>query len=299
MTLRRFDSIQEFWHLAEDYLLEHLAEHNLLLSLCQSLLHHPERYPDPPYLVLVEVESQIVAAALRTPPFKLLLSKARDIGALEAIAQDLASEAEQIHGASGLVAEVAAFSRYWQRLTGQSARVVTEMRIHQLTRVNPTATVKGRLRLAEISNCPKGSAQSDRSLLIKWFAAFAAEVGDLVTQDPERAVDSGLKRQTLYLWEDSVPVSLAGGSQFLPSAGRIAPVYTPPEHRRQGYATACVAALSQKLLEDGCDRCFLFTDIHNHTSNRIYRQIGYHPVCDWHDHSFISSDRHNATIAPN
>jgi uncharacterized protein len=89
---------------------------------------------------------------------------------------------------------------------------------------------------------------------------------------------------------DNAPVSLAAGRQRSPTVGLIGSVYTPPAYRRKGYATACVAALSQKLLDEGCDRCFLLTDLANPTSNHIYREIGYIPVCDWHEYAFISED---------
>jgi predicted GNAT family acetyltransferase len=130
--------------------------------------------------------------------------------------------------------------------------------------------------------------------------AFVTEIGEVVSETPARIVEGGLKRQSMYLWEDDAPVSWASGSQSLPTAARIGPVYTPPEYRRKGYATACVAALSQKLLDQGCGakqfplrgkRCFLFTDLANPTSNHIYKQIGYHPVCDWHDYSFTSNEQ--------
>ena len=61
---------------------------------------------------------------------------------------------------------------------------------------------------------------------------------------------------------------------------RVGPVYTPPAERRRGYAGALVAALSQQLLDTGREFCFLFTDQANPTSNHIYQQIGYAPVCD-------------------
>lgn len=57
-------------------------------------------------------------------------------------------------------------------------------------------------------------------------------------------------------------------------------VYTPPEERGRGYASACVAALSQHALDGGRDFCMLFTDATNATSNRIYERIGYRFVCD-------------------
>ena len=63
-------------------------------------------------------------------------------------------------------------------------------------------------------------------------------------------------------------------------------VYTPPEQRGRGYATAAVATLSQQLLYEGYDFCCLFTDLSNPTSNRIYQRIGYRPVCDFNEYIF-------------
>lgn len=216
---------------------------------------------------------------MRTPPNKLVLSKAKDLSAVTAIARDLYSIQASLPGVSGLVAEAERFVEIWQTLTGESYQMAIQMRIHQLTAVQPVATASGHLRPA---------TEDDRPLLLEWFKAFVEEAIESLGNDIERMVDRSLKTQSVYLWENSRIVSFACGSQFLPSAARIGPVYTPPEYRRQGYATATVAALSQRLLERGCHSCFLFADLANPTSNRIYQAIGYQPVCDWHDYSFIS-----------
>ena len=62
---------------------------------------------------------------------------------------------------------------------------------------------------------------------------------------------------------------------------RINRVYTPPEFRGRGYASNLVASLSRHLLDSGRKFCFLFTELANPTSNKIYQQIGYHPVSDF------------------
>src|SRR5205823_5853428 len=61
----------------------------------------------------------------------------------------------------------------------------------------------------------------------------------------------------LYLWEDGRPVSMAGCGGPTPNGVRVAPVYTPPQHRGRGYASACVAALSQLLPDSGRPLCLL------------------------------------------
>jgi predicted GNAT family acetyltransferase len=73
---------------------------------------------------------------------------------------------------------------------------------------------------------------------------------------------------------------MAAWSGETPNGRRVGYVYTPPAHRRHGYATALVAYLSERILEDGCRFCFLYTDLDNPVSNSIYQQIGYRPVCD-------------------
>jgi len=60
----------------------------------------------------------------------------------------------------------------------------------------------------------------------------------------------------------------------------VAFVYTPPYYREKGYATSCVAQISQIALEKGFTKCVLYTDLANPISNSIYQKIGYVPVCD-------------------
>src|ERR671932_27935 len=283
MQLHRFDDIKEFCDRTQAYLLQYEAQHNLLLGISHTLLHDPDRYPNLPYLAIAEIKGQIVAVAIRTLPHKLVLSKTVEPAALELIANDLYNHQETLPGVSGLVAEAQTFVKAWQSLAGQSHQLTIQMRIYQLTEVQPVATAKGFLRPA---------TQDDRPILLEWFRGFVDEALPSFEEDAERLVEGSLKRQSVYLWEDGVPVSLAGGSKSLPSAARIGFVYTPPEYRRKGYATACVAALSQQLLEQGCQSCFLFTDLANPTSNSIYQMIGYRPICDCHDYSFISKAQH-------
>jgi predicted GNAT family acetyltransferase len=76
------------------------------------------------------------------------------------------------------------------------------------------------------------------------------------------------------------PVSLAAARGETPNGIRIGPVYTPPEHRGHGYASAVTAAASQDQLDRGRHFVFLFTDLSNPTSNKIYQAIGYERVCD-------------------
>ena len=129
---------------------------------------------------------------------------------------------------------------------------------------------------------------ADRALLLEWVEAFATEVlHESVSGDAglrhERSVDARLAGGDagFALWEaDGRPVSLVGFGGPTPNGIRIGPVYTPPEHRGRGYASALTAEVSAQQLAGGRRFCFLYTDLGNPTSNAIYMRIGYERVCD-------------------
>jgi uncharacterized protein len=178
VQLHRFDSIDKFWDKTQAYLLQNDAENSELLGVVQTLLSNADRYPDPPYLVMVEDKGEIVATAIRTPPHKLLLSKAHDLEALTVIAQDL--HQEQLPGVMGLIPDVKTFLQTWQKLTGQSYRLSIVDKIHQLREVKPVAAIPGCLRLA---------TERDRTLLMEWLPAFIVEIGETMGQDLDLVVN--------------------------------------------------------------------------------------------------------------
>lgn len=281
MKLSHFDNAIQFQNKVKDYLLQNEAKHNLLLGVIQSLIVDPNRYGSEPYLVVVENEQTIIGVAIRTPPYGLLLSRMEDLAAGEAISQDLYHHQQSLPAVSSFPREAKAFSQVWKTLTHQSDHLTMDLLIHQLTEVKPIPQSSGFLRLA---------TESDRSFLIRWHDDFTQEVMHTTPINSERIIDSNLSENSLYIWQDVVPVSMACGKGLPPNGGRIGPVYTPANYRRKGYASSCVAALSQNLLDQGCQACFLFTDKDNPTSNHIYQTIGYQPICDWHEYSFNSEE---------
>ncbi len=222
----------------------------------------------------------MVAVALRTPPFKLVLSHIERNEAVECVAHDLAAQSSELPGVLAAPATARAFAEAWSNRTGQQYELGARERIFQLERVRTRGSAQGRLRPAE----PR-----DRALLIEWLSAFGREaLGETDTSRAATDVDRLLTRsnRTIYLWDDGGPVSMAGAGGATPNGIRIGPVYTPPELRGRGYATACVAELSQLQLDSGRRFCFLFTDLANPTSNHVYQVIGYEPVCDVDEYLF-------------
>jgi len=161
-----------------------------------------------------------------------------------------------------------------------------EQRIYELTEVNPDIPHVGTMRLAE---------ESDMYFIPYWMEAFySSEVYGKTTMNIPHNAEFYLARiaqKQIYVLEDQgSPVSISGAPREMQTVCGVGYVYTPPYFRKKGYATSCVARLSQLLLERGFTRCVLYTDLANPTSNNIYQKIGYHPICDSVMLKFISMD---------
>ncbi len=89
MRLARSEGIDEYYGQAERHLLEHEAEHNLILGACVGLMRDPVRPERPPYATLVEERGEVIASALMIPPGELLLSISPSPAVTSLIARDL------------------------------------------------------------------------------------------------------------------------------------------------------------------------------------------------------------------
>ena len=257
--------------------------HNLALGILSFTLEHPDVYPEIRGWVASE-RGKVTGAALRTPPYNLVVARPLAADALEAIAGTIE---EELPGVVGAVPEVDAFARLWAARKPVTATTRFDHGIYSLSKVVPPAGVEGALRLA-------GGA--DRPLVLAWLTAFTEEALHGM-DDPgriERSVDARLGAEGsggIALWEvGGEPVSLAGFGGPTPNGLRIGPVFTPPERRGHGYGSAVTAAVSELALERGKRFCFLYTDLANPTSNAIYVRIGYERVCDSREVAFTAAE---------
>ncbi len=271
LPVRRFAGVDAFLAAAGSFLAAREAEHNLIFGICSSLRETPERYGEP-YLAVVERGDRVVAAALQTPPFRLVLSEVDEPAAIDALVDDVLTRS--LPGVAGPVEHVRAFAGTWLARGGPTPTLAMSERMYRLATVIPPRPIPGRSRIA---------GPADRDLVIDWTEAFMREAfGDADPVVVAADVDRWLARRgrTIYVWDDGEPRSLAGVGGDTPNGTRIGPVYTPPALRARGYASALVAEVSQAKLDAGRRFCFLFTDLANPTANHIYQAIGYEPIRD-------------------
>lgn len=276
-VVRRHASVDEFLAAAGDFLGAREAEHNLLFGIASWVRASPELLIEGPatFATVTDADGGIAAATLRTPPHNQVLSWIDELDAVDALVESLRDE--PLPGMLGPTEPAARFAASWTDATGQPARLQIAERIFRLERViPPERPAPGTWRVAD---------DRDRDLIARWLVEFSDEaIPELPPlPDPVATADRWVAQvgRIGYVWEDAGEVvSLVGAGGETPNGIRIGPVYTPPQRRNRGYASSLTAAASQDQLDRGRRFVFLFTDLSNPTSNKIYQAIGYEPVCD-------------------
>lgn len=247
---------------------------------------------DKVYLAHVEnATGDIVGAVmLAAPPHHPVLSNILDKAAIPAIVQALADSYNTLPGVLGNPDNALLFAQHWQATVGQGFVIQSEQGVYKLEQkdlVQPPAPGGG-ARIA---------TKEDLELLVAWKTGFAREIGientSATREQKLRQVQQFFDLPIcdgFHLWlnDDGEPVSMAVCNRETAHSANISYVYSPPDHRRHGYATALTAFLAQKvLLVDGNAKkqyASLYTDLSNPTSNTIYQSIGFQHVCN---HRFI------------
>ena len=275
--VERFSAAADFAHASERFLSLREAENNLLLGITSDLLRGSSFGGEQPYFAVARRGGEVTAVVVRTPPFGVCISDSSDPEAVDLIAEDVRQVFPSIPGAIGPVAPTERFTAKWESLTSQKRKLRANERIYRCAAVTHPRSPRGAMRIFK---------DSDRQLALQWTKLFRLEARLPSPMSDAETLLMLERRQSdpdggIFFWEaDGEIVAMAGAGGRTPNGVRIGPVYTPPNFRKKGYATALVADLTSLMMERGRSFCFLFTDLANPTSNSIYTQIGYVPVID-------------------
>ena len=115
--------------------------------------------------------------------------------------------------------------------------------MYRLGALTPPAGVDGSARQA---------TGGDLGLVGDWFTRFHAEAAPASpAADPVEAARRRVSQGQVWLWEwHGTPVAMAAQGSAA-GVARIAPVFTPAEHRRRGYGAAVTARVSRACLDGG------------------------------------------------
>lgn len=258
-----------FLSVAGPFLASRPVEHNLLLTVTARARAGGE----PGRWGWVRDGDDVVGALVQSPTsFRATLSP-MPADAVRLVVQRLADEVADLPGVEGEAATSAWFAGDWASSRRVAAHPIEGLRLYRLGRLVRPDGVPGRLRPADAG---------DAALLREWRAASDREQG---VDPPPWSTPDRIKHRIEggegWLWEvDGQPASVAFATPPVAGGSRIGFVYTPPGHRRRGYAGAAVAALSAHLRTGGTPHCLLYTRLANPTSNAVYQRLGYEPVAE-------------------
>jgi predicted GNAT family acetyltransferase len=257
---------------------------NLVGSVASSVASGARKYDRYFWWIISDNQGQVVGAAMRTAPHDLVLLP-MSLPAVRELAQAVSIYDDELPGVAGPAATVREFlDAYKEGGSAGSTRGIEESGSQLIYALN-------KLEVSKASGTLIPADQSDFDLVLGWLEAFTDEAG-ITSPNLREAIAAGLRRHSLHFWmAGGEKVSMAGHAPLVetPSGtiARIGPVYTPKEHRSNGYASALTASLSEKLMARGA-KVMLYTDAANPTSNSIYQRIGYELIDENTSFRFLS-----------
>lgn len=116
-----------------------------------------------------------------------------------------------------------------------------------------------------------------KSLLVKWMKSYDIEaLGAQEDSELDANEDTASRLLTGDCWvlmKNGVPMSLSAFNASLGDIMQIGPVWTPPEHRNQGFARTLVNFTLNEVKKRGVKKALLFTD--NPAAVKAYEAIGF------------------------
>jgi predicted GNAT family acetyltransferase len=229
------------------------------------------RYDSELWLTIHRGGGSVAGIAMRTAPWNLAVSPMDDDSA-RTLGRFIAREDPAVPGITGPRSVVeAALAGLASPRPARVAMVDVARVLRQLT---PPSSVAG---------TPRRATAEDRSTVLDWHRQFGTEAG-LPLHMVDEAVDTVLDAESLWLWTVAGrSVAMAGHAPPVDTPGgrvtRVGPVYTPPQERGRGFASALTAHVSESLRRTG-STVMLFADAANAQANRIYERLGFEEVAE-------------------
>ena len=253
MQFKLYTDVHAFYKDTYDVLMRDEAQN--MIPLGNIIIGHEGKdktdWRDPVNWLMATVSDAngIQLTALMTPPHNITLYATGNITNPKAISCLIDGlKDREIPGVTTEKDLAESFAREYTAQRGLTFETTMSQRIYALKVVNQEVKQLGAVRLLE---------EKDMYFFPYWAEAFFAASSYGKTEMP-----------------------MAGYTREMQTAIGVAFVYTPPYYRGRGYASSCVAQISQMALDKGFTKCVLYTDLLNPTSNSIYQKIGYTAVCD-------------------
>jgi uncharacterized protein len=270
LKLNLFNDIQTYKNEVIPYLEQDEIVNNLALGLLLAVKNEK-----PIIMATVTRENDIGMALFQTHPKQIILSKAVEFTP-EEIHQLAALFDGELEDIPGFIGEKDLTNQLVKEITLLRKRIPSiqmNQRLYRLDNIEKKPSDNGKLKRMELENLP---------LVKDWVYQFCIDINEPMSkEDAEVKAKDLIERGRVYGWEvDEEIVSMANASRPTKTNITVNFVFTPLSERKKGYASSCVSAVTELMLNSGYDTTSLYTDLDNPTSNKIYMEIGYKPLID-------------------
>src|SRR5687767_2148263 len=183
MQVTRFADPRSFLARAEPFLIGAEVENNLFLGIIST-----RSFGEDSYIATVDRDGAVVACAVRTPPYKAVIS-AGDPPALASLVTDLSEKYPDLAQVHGPEPAVARFADLWAAWVGVPSIQTTRYRLFEIRKPpHAPASPPGRLRVA---------TERDLITIVAWLTAFIAEALPGDPTDPRTAAATAITARSL------------------------------------------------------------------------------------------------------
>ncbi len=273
MRLEIYQSAEEFYKVVMPWLRQNEGINLVAIGVLE-IQNSPNPLYDKAYYGAVFGGDNLMGVGIMTPPHPLNIN-----GKTIDVVPYFLEMAKQIPAPKSILGPgefAKRFAELWIKETGATVSRREAQAIHKLTKVIHPEIGLAKMIVAE-----------DRHLKLvqEWSQQFCIDCGmDSDTEEVNKRVCRSLEGRTRFLLTvGDRPVSMADWGRRTGTMGAISWVFTPENERKKGYGSAITALLSQRILDSGCEAVYLYTQLDNPTSNKIYYNIGFRVISDsWH-----------------
>lgn len=232
--------------------------------------------------IAVMVDNSIIALYSTGRSMWLWVNEDQDKESIEKHIFELCDRYKEykLFGVSGEPPIAKAFAKRYSELLGIDFKLPMGMEAYCCTKVIKPQNVRGEMISAKTRHT---------DIVALYCANFNGDCfGKKATIESQMDTAKHLiDAANLYLWVvDNTVVSMANIAHTSPNQARINCVYTQPQKRKNGFASALVSELSKQILDEGLIP-MLYADIKNPDSNKVYKGIGFSECGKIFDYEFI------------
>ncbi|KKZ98978.1 hypothetical protein B4147_3561 [Bacillus wiedmannii] len=268
IQLHVYEEILNFKEEVTPFLEKNEQENNLMLGILQVA-------QEPTFMGVAKRGEEIAIVFLQTEEKIQMIVATSEIPEVDIVklAKEFSKVYPDIPGLIGNKKTVQRLAEEIAVLENKKTNVVMEQGVYALQQVKKKWTEDGAFREIGSDELP---------LIEQWIYQFCEDVRLPTTKEEAKQTAHTLitNRRLFGLDVDGKLVSVAAKTRPTTNNITVNFVYTPKEARKKGYASSCVAALSQRMLDEGYKTTTLYTDLANPTSNKIYQEIGYEQIAE-------------------